>query len=265
MKIFSLFALLIFKTFFCNASLTSDIQDGLESLGNTIVFLKEQDSSGLPIYPPLSDKRSILEEDSEFYVRERILSTTGEDFDVYLEEKPFLKVRGSIFSNIPGIDYLNILLFEEEGAEEAKQVAKLIRKGDAIVVYRDTEAYFDSEAICWIFYEDHKFRVYSDSKRLNLIYYFSGQFFDRDIIMKNVDQEPVAKIDEKTITGANVMSAAADMAGVGNEAGLEDVQNYVVKVAKGMDVILALACTIAIDETYDDARKAEREEAKEEL
>jgi len=262
MKIFSSFALLYFKIIFCDAGLSSL----MESLENEFVDLKEQDSSSLPISPPISEKGSILTEESEFLVKERKFSSTGEDFDVFLGEKQFLQVRGSVLSHIPGFDMMYINLFEED-AEKPTQVAKLMRLGDALVLYRDTEAFFDTEAICWIYQEDgDNFRVYKDKQKLHLIYYFSGEFIGRDIIMKNTNKEPVAIIYQRLITEAKVMEIAADVAGLDvAEAELENVQSYDVKIAKGMDAILVLACTIAIDETFDDARKAERKEEKEEL
>jgi len=231
------------------------------SLGNKLGFLKEQDPSTLPICPPISETKSILPEECEFFVKEKKISTSGEDYDVYFEkDKPFLKVRGSTLSHIPGVDEIKIYLFEVEGDEEPKQIAKLKRKNGGIVLYRDTEAYFDSEKICWIYQVDgDHFNVYTDEEKENLIYSFSGEFVGRDILMKNTDDEPVAKIDKRTITESKIMECAADAAGydVGC-AGLDDVQSYDVTIAKGMDVVLVLACTIAIDEQFDEVRQAKR-------
>lgn len=234
-----------------------------DSLGNKLGLLKDQDPSDLPISPPMSESKSILPEECEFFVKERKISTSGEDYDVYFEEdKPFLKVRGSMLSHIPGIDELKIYLHEDEDDAEPKQVAKLKRKDGGIVLYRDTEAYFDSEKVCWIYQvDDENFNVYKDEDKENLIYTFSGEFIGRDIIMKNKDDEPVAKIDERTFTEARIMDTAAEAAGYDVDCvGLDDVQSYDVKIAKGMDAVLALACTVAIDEQFDEVRAEKRKE-----
>merc|ERR1711982_303536 len=174
-------------------------------------------------------------------------SMSGEDYDIYFEEdKPFLKVRGSMLSYIPGIDEIKMYLYEDEDDAEPKQIAKLKRKDGGIVLYRDTEAYFDSEKVCWIYQvEGENFNVYKDEDKEDLIYTFSGEFIGRDIIMKNKDDEPVAKIDEGTFTEAKR---------------LDDVQSYDVKIAKGMDAVLALASTVAIDEQFDEVRAEKRKE-----
>lgn len=250
------------------SSLTEQLKD---SIGETIGLLKDQEPDTLPIQPPLSSTKSILPEQCEFFVQEKQISTSGEDYDIYFDEdKPYLKVRGSTLSHIPGIDEIKIYEFEDDASEEdePKQIAKLKRKNDAIVISRDTEKFFDSKKIAWIYQiDDEEFNVYSDEDKENLIYKFEGDFIGRDIVMKNANNdEPVAKIDERTFTESNIMNCAAGVTGyddVANTVGLDDVQSYDVKVAKGMDVVFALICTVAIDEQFDEVREAKRKEREE--
>merc|ERR1719410_1312 len=109
----------------------------ISSITNALGFLKEQDPEALFFSPPLGLDKSVLSEASNFIVIEKKISTTGEDYDVFKDEDtPFLKVRGTVKSHIPGVDEMTISCFTPDG--ETEKVARLKRRDGGIMIYRDT-------------------------------------------------------------------------------------------------------------------------------
>ena len=78
------------------------------------------------------------------------------------------------------------------------------------------------------------------------IYTISGDFFERNFIMKDSKDHIVAK-------------GSKDLIQMG-----DDWNSYQVQVAAGMDAVLAIACLVAIDEEMDEEHKAAREKKQRE-
>merc|ERR1712232_241158 len=120
--------------------------------------------------------------------------------------------------------------------EEMTQVAKLKRKNEALVLYRDTEKMFDSSKVCYIVNEprgEDSFVVYQDEETTSVAYHIIGNILDRNVHMKNEKGDIVAEIHNL-------------------ESSEDNVENYEVRVSQGMDVVFVLCCVCAVDEEVDE-------------
>ena len=90
--------------------------------------------------------------------------------------------------------------------------------------------------------KDYSFQFYAGTKdpdsdvRPPVVYELQGDFLSRRFVMRNTCGEAVAKVTKQLIA-----FAAFD--------------HYVVRIAAGMDPILVIACTLAIDEELDEQLK----------
>merc|ERR1711982_219792 len=94
------------------------------------------------------------DEKTSYVIKESSESKTGEDYDIYTKDtdEPFMHIRGTLLSRIPGFDDIKCYTFieGEDGEKEMTKIAKLERKDDSIVLVRDTEKWFDSNDLCWV-------------------------------------------------------------------------------------------------------------------
>jgi uncharacterized protein YxjI len=70
----------------------------------------------------------------------------------------------------------------------------------------------------------------------------TGDFLDRNFVMRNEEGECVAKVSEDWIIEFDAFN------------------HYQVQIAPGMDAILVMACLCAIDEEFDEEHKAKKEQ-----
>lgn len=208
-------------------------------------ILVEQDPESLFVQPPLCEATSIHSNITSYIIKESSESKTGEDYEIYIKsndddntEKPFMHIRGTMLSRIPGYDEIKCYTYPVEG-EEMTQVVKLKRKNESLVLYRDTKKMFDSSKLCYISNErrgDDSFVVYKDEEKTSLAYHIMGNILDRNVHMKNEKGDIVAEIRNLESSEGNV-------------------ESYEVRVAQGMDVVFVLCCVCAVDEEVDEQRE----------
>merc|ERR1712176_215923 len=115
-------------------------------------------------------------------------------------------------------------------------VAKLKRKKESVMLYRNTEKIFDSERLCIVVpikVMEHPFVVYAADDRTTPIYTFKEDS-RKDILMKNSKEEIVARIQKKSILAADAAATyiVGDLMENGNIAMKQEiVENYDIKVA----------------------------------
>jgi len=210
-------------------------------------LLVEQDPASLPFLSPLCEVTSINTDICSYVIKESSESKTGEDYEIYTKDtdKHFMHIRGTLLSRIPGFDEIKCCSYIAGlDGDEMTQVAKLKRKSEAIVLYRDTKKMFDSKKICWVVNEprgEDSFVLYADEERASLMYTIQGNILQRDVHMKNAKGEIVAIINNLT-------------SGEGN------VESYEVRIAKGMDAVFVLCCVCAVDEEVDEQRETKQKE-----
>lgn len=204
--------------------------------------------SDIPYSPALCSESSISNEVRHFAVKERAISFTGEDFDVFDADKneSFLRVRGAML-HLPGKDKMRI-----KSTNTDEEVAVLDRVLMAVTptydIYRGGNF---AEKIGWIEKEivavTESFDVYMEGKggigpfKPPPSYRISGDFLERNFVMKNDQGEVVAKVMKDGLIQ------------------FDSFNHYQVQVAPGMDAILVLACACAIDEEFDEEHKAKKE------
>lgn len=232
-------------------------------LGDALTGGKLQVQTSLPYSPPLCEIHSIsfdtdTIESSSFAVQERGLSWTDEDFDVYCparqERSPVVRVRGAML-HLPGKDKMRIQS-ARDGGSNYEEVAVLDRALMTVTptydIYRGGN---NAEKIGWIEKKavalTETFDVYMEGKggigpfKPPPAYEISGNFLERDFVMKNDQGEVVAKAFKDGIFQFDAFN------------------HYQVQVAPGMDAILVLACTCAIDEEMDEEHKEKQRKEKE--
>jgi len=203
--------------------------------------------SSLPYSPALCPITSISDKVRSFAVKERAISFTGEDFDVFDAEnnEPFMRVRGAML-HLPGKDKMRI-----RSSESDEEVAVLDRVLMAVTptydIYRG-----GAEKIGWIEKEmvavTESFDVFMEGKggigpfKPPPAYRISGDFLERNFVMKNGQGQIVAKVMKDGLIQ------------------FDSFNHYQVQVAPGMDAILVLACACAIDEEFDEEHKAKKEQ-----
>ena len=205
----------------------------------------------LPYHPCFCGETSQCPEPRTFAVQERLLSFTGEDFDVHdaFKGTPFVKVRGAML-HLPGKDKMR-MTSSVTGEEILVLDRKLVAATPTYDIYRGGE----SEKIGWIEKKliamTDTFDVYMEGKggfgvtglfKPKPAYRISGDFLDRNFVMRNEEDEVVARVSEDWVVEFDAFN------------------HYQVQVAPGMDAVLVLACLCAIDEEFDEEHKAKKAE-----
>mmetsp|Transcript_26776 Transcript_26776/g.37757 ORF Transcript_26776/g.37757 Transcript_26776/m.37757 type:complete len:258 (-) Transcript_26776:1105-1878(-) len=218
----------------------------LSDVGDFLTGGKLVPQTSIPYDPPLSGC-SIGGDTRTFAIQERAISFTGEDFDVFDAESggPYLTVRGAML-HLPGKDKMRIKV--ADGDEVAVLDRKLVAMTPTYDLYRGG---MGAEKIGWIEKElvslTETFDVYMEGKggigpfKPPPAYRIEGDFIERNFVMKNTNNEVVAKISKDRIIEFDAFN------------------HYQVQVAEGMDAVLVLACACAIDEEFDEEHKAKKE------
>jgi uncharacterized protein YxjI len=199
-------------------------------------------------------------------IQERVLTFTGEDFDVTDAEndETFCSVRGAML-HLPGKDKMRI-------KSDGRVLATLDRKKRAMTPTYDVSRGEFGEKIGFIeqanitdTFEFHaektggilKFRrvrgfLRSARKLISgngvgpfkppAAYKLEGDFLDRRFVMKNEKGEVVAKVTKDKLIEYYRFN------------------HYQVQIAPGMDPILVVACACVIDEEFDEEHKERREQ-----
>ena len=186
-----------------------------------------------------------------FAVQERAISFTGEDFDICdLDNngESYCRVRGAMM-HLPGKDKMRIVT-----SSSSQDAATLDRKLMAITPTYDILRGRDGDKIGWLekaviaFTDTFEFHAEITKKDGFLgqkpapAYKLEGDFLDRRFVMKNNKGEVVAKITKDRLIEFDAFD------------------HYQIRVSKGMDIILVVACACAIDEEFDEEHKKKREE-----
>jgi len=229
-------------------NLFSDIGDIIS--GGQFSQLVPQKS--LPYNPPFHPVRSVSSEPRTFAVQERLLSFTGEDFDVAdaSDGSQFVRVRGAMM-HLPGKDKMR--MYDANDGEEVLVLdRKLVAATPTYDIYRKG---MGADKIGWIEKKlvalGDTFDVYMEGKggfgvtglfKPPPAYRITGDFVGRNFVMKTGEtEEVVAKVAEDWIIEFDAFN------------------HYQVQVAPGMDAMLVLACLCAIDEEYDEEHRAQKE------
>ena len=206
--------------------------------------------SSLPYKPEFCNDISLCGDVRTFAVQERLLSFTGEDFDVHdaFTNQPFVKVRGAML-HLPGKDKMRM-----SDANTNKELLVLDRKLIAATPTYDIYRGGESEKIGWIEKKlismTDTFDIYMEGKggfgvtglfKPPPAYRVTGDFIDRNFVMRNEQNEVVARVSEDWVIEFDAFN------------------HYQVQVAPGMDAVLVLACLCAIDEEFDEEHKAKKE------
>ena len=224
----------------------------LDDLGDMIGMSRSalETQKSLPYSPEFSSSRSLSKDIETFAVQERLISFSGEDFDVKTNDgSPFVRVRGAMM-HLPGKDKMR--LYDAVTGEELLVLdRKLIAATPTYDIYRGGNF---AEKIGWIEKQlismTDTFDIYMEGKggfgvfKPSPAYRITGDFLDRKFIMRNDKNEAVAKVSEDWIIE------------------FDSFNHYQVQVAPGMDSILVLACLCAIDEEFDEEHKAKKERGR---
>ena len=225
-------------------NLLDDIGDMI-GMGSTTLVAQ----AGLPYNAPFCQDLSCREDVRTFAVQERLLSFTGEDFDIHeaFTGAPFVRVRGAML-HLPGKDKMRMV-----DARDGRHLLELDRKLIAATPTYDIYRGNGEEKIGWIEKKliamTDTFDVYMEGKggfgvtglfKPPPSYRITGDFLDRNFVMRNDQNEVVARVSEDWIVEFDAFN------------------HYQVQVAPGMDALLVLACLCAIDEEFDEEHKAKK-------
>lgn len=230
-------------------NILNDIGDMVTGRGNHL-----EPQTSLPYNPEFCTDLSCSENIRTFAVQERLLSFTGEDFDVNEitdnTNTPCLKVRGAMM-HLPGKDKMR-MYNSQTGDELLVLDRKLIAATPTYDIYRKG---MNAEKIGWIEKKliamTDTFDIYMEGKggfgvtglfKPKPSYRITGDFLDRVFVIRNENDEVVARVSEDWIIEFDAFN------------------HYQVQVAPGMDAVLVLACLCAIDEEFDEEHKAKKEE-----
>jgi len=222
-----------------------------EDIGDMLTGGSLGEETNLPYSPPLCGTSSISSEAKCFAIEERMISFTGEDFDIFcaVSREPFLRIRGAML-HLPGKDKMRIR--SVQGCDE--EVAVLDRVLMAVTpTYDIYRGGLGAEKIGWIekkvvAFAD-TFDVYMEGKggfgitgifKPPPAYQLSGDFIDRNFVMKNSEGAVVAKVQKDGLIQ------------------FDSFNHYQVQVAPGMDSVLVLSCACAMDEEFDEERQKKR-------
>mmetsp|Transcript_23558 Transcript_23558/g.51086 ORF Transcript_23558/g.51086 Transcript_23558/m.51086 type:complete len:286 (-) Transcript_23558:982-1839(-) len=229
-----------------HASSSSLRMNLLDDLGNMLSGGALEAQSSLPYGKPFCTDTSCGDGVRTFAVRERPLSFTGEDFDVAEltegKNRDFARVRGAML-HLPGKDKMRI-----RSSQTNEEVAVLDRVLiSALPSYDIYRGGMGAEKIGWIEKKliamTDTFDVYMEGKggfgitgmfKPKPAYQISGDFIDRNFVVKNEDDQTVAKVKMDGLVQFDAWN------------------HYQVQVAPGMDAMLVLACCCAIDEEFDE-------------
>ena len=230
----------------------TSLSNFLTDIGDMLTGGKLGEESNLP-FEPLCPVNSISSEPRCFAVKERAISFTGEDFDIYCTTagEPFARVRGAML-HLPGKDKMR--LRSTMGCDDEVCVLDrvLLSYKQAYDIYRGG---MGAEKVAWIEKElvalSDTFDVYLEGSgvgpfKKQPIYKITGDFIDRNFVMRNEEGVIVAKVQKDGIVQFDAFN------------------HYQVQVAPGMDAMLVLACTCAIDEEFDEEHAKKRAERAEE-
>lgn len=227
-------------------NLLDDLGDMIGMGSSTLVS-----QASLPYEKPFCNELSCRDGVRTFAVQERLLSFTGEDFDVCdaFTGAPFVKVRGAML-HLPGKDKMRV-----KDAQDGRDLLELDRKLVAATPTYDIYRGDGSEKIGWIEKKfismTDTFDVYMEGKggfgvtglfKPAPAYRITGDFLERNFVMRNEDNEVVARVSEDWIIEFDAFN------------------HYQVQVAPGMDALLVMACLCAIDEELDEEHKAKKEQ-----
>eukprot|EP00816_Leptocylindrus_hargravesii_P003136 CAMPEP_0196824360 /NCGR_PEP_ID=MMETSP1362-20130617/91548_1 /TAXON_ID=163516 /ORGANISM="Leptocylindrus danicus, Strain CCMP1856" /LENGTH=231 /DNA_ID=CAMNT_0042204597 /DNA_START=160 /DNA_END=855 /DNA_ORIENTATION=+ len=206
------------------------------------------DPTSLP-FEPLCESSSIGEICRSFAVAERAISFTGEDFDVFEDSRAFARVRGAML-HLPGKDRMRII-----SCSTNQEIVVLDKKLAALTPTYDIYEGISGMKIGWIEKDvialTDTFSVYAESAggfgplKAPPVYRISGDFIDRKFEVKNDEGKLVARVRKNGLFQ------------------FDSFNHYQVQVAPGMDAMLVIACTCAIDEEFDEEHK-KREKKDEE-
>ena len=223
------------------ASSTSCLKMNIFSdIGDALTGGKLVPQSSLPYNIPLCGSMSVSGDIRVLAVQERLLSFTGEDFDVYDAQtnERVVQVSGALL-HLPGKDKMRIRV---GGNNVAELDRKLVATTPTYDIYRS-----DGSKLGWIEKKQiaftDTFDVYLEGKggigpfKPPPAFRIEGDFIDRNFVMKNTNNEAVAKISKDRLVEFDAFD------------------HYQVQVAPGMDSILVVACLCAIDEEFDEEHK----------
>jgi len=236
-----------------SSNLKMNILDDLSNIVSGGAFSSLVPQSSLPYEKPFSSSVSLSDGTRTFAVAERLISFTGEDFDVkdVSDSSDFCNIRGAMM-HLPGKDKMT--LHTSSNNEEVLVLDRvMLAATPSYDIYRGG---FGAQKIGWI---EKKlispitdcFDVYMEGEggfgvtglfKPKPAYQISGDFLERNFVMKNANDEVVAKMSDD-----------------GWFPDFDAMDHYQVQVAPGMDALLVLACTCAIDEEYDEEHKEKNE------
>jgi uncharacterized protein YxjI len=228
-------------------------------MGDMLTGGKIGEETNLPYSPPICGLHSIsndVDEEGEkkirsYAIKERGLSFTGEDFDIFditdNKETPYAHVRGAML-HLPGKDKMRIKSVTDGHDEEVCVLDRvLMAVTPSYDIYR---AGMGAEKIGWIEKKvvslTDTFDVYMEGKggfgvtglfKPPPAYEFTGDFLDRNFVMKNASGQVVAKVVKDGLIQFDAFN------------------HYQVHVGPGMDAMLVLACACAIDEEFDEEHR----------
>lgn len=218
----------------------SDIGDALT--GGKLVRQEAPPKYGQPL-GTLSDDVLTLA------IQERILTLTGEDFDVYEidsdnnnAESQYIRVRGAMLSLTQ--DKMRII-----DSMTNEVLAGLERKFVALVPTYEIYRGNFNEKIGWLekatiaLTETFEFHVEGGFGPFKppAAYKLEGDFLERRFVMKNEKGEAVAKITEDRLLE------------------FDNMNHYAIRIAPNMDPALVIACCCAIDEELEEEHQKRRE------
>lgn len=216
-------------------------------MGSTTLVAQED----LPYQQPFCNDLSCADGVRTFAVQERLLTFTGEDFDVYDAHSgaPFVRVRGAML-HLPGKDKMRMV-----DAASGRQLLELDRKLIAATPTYDIYRGNGEEKIGWIekklIAATDTFDVFMEGKggfgvtglfKPPPAYRITGDFLDRNFVVRNEAGQAVARVSEDWVVEFDAFN------------------HYQVQVAPGMDALLVLACLCAIDEEFDEEHKKKKEQ-----
>jgi len=219
-------------------------------IGDMMSGGKLGEEKNLPYSPSLCEINSISSGPRCFAVKERAISFTGEDFDVYCtgSGEPFVQVRGAML-HLPGKDKMRIR--SVAGCDEEVAVLDRVLLA-ALPTYDIYRGGMGAQKIGWLEKKaialTDTFDVYMEGKggigpfKPPPAYEISGDFIDRNFVMKNPAGEVVAKVQKDGLIQFDAFN------------------HYQVQVAPGMDAMLVLACACAIDEEFDEEHQKKKQE-----
>lgn len=230
-------------------STSTSINNFMSDIGDMLTGGKLGVEDNLPYSPPFCETNSISSEPRCYAVKERAISFTGEDFDVFCTEnnEPFVKVRGAML-HLPGKDKMRIRSVLGCDDEVIVLDRVLMAVKPSYDIYRGG---MGAEKVAWIEKElvalTDTFDVYLEGAGVGPFkkppaYKISGDFIDRNFAMKNHAGEVVAKVQKDGLIQFDAFN------------------HYQVQVAPGMDAMLVLACACAIDEEFDEEHQKKRQE-----